>query len=126
MPTTLVGIDVGGTFTDFVLLKDGRLLVHKDATTPADQSRAILAGLTHLGIVASSAEDAPVDAELVHGTTIATNALLERRGARTALLTTAGFVDVIEIGRQNRPNLYALHQQRPHPLVESDLRFEAG
>lgn len=131
MPTTLVGIDVGGTFTDFVLLQDGRLQVHKDATTPADQSRAILAGLTHLGIVASStivsssAEDAPVDAELVHGTTIATNALLERRGARTALLTTAGFVDVIEIGRQNRPNLYALHQQRPHPLVESDLRFEA-
>lgn len=125
MPTTLVGIDVGGTFTDFVLLQDGRLQVHKEATTPEDQSRAILAGLTHLGIVTSSAEDAAVDAELVHGTTIATNALLERRGARTALLTTAGFVDVIEIGRQNRPNLYALHQQRPHPLVEADLRFEA-
>jgi N-methylhydantoinase A len=123
MPTTLVGIDVGGTFTDFVLLQDGRLHVHKEATTPEDQSRAILAGLTHLGIV--SASDAPTDAELVHGTTIATNALLERRGARTALLTTAGFVDVIEIGRQNRPHLYALHQQRPHPLVEADLRFGA-
>ena len=123
MPTTLVGIDVGGTFTDFVLLQDGRIQVHKEATTPEDQSRAILAGLTHLGIV--SASDAPVDAELVHGTTIATNALLERRGARTALLTTAGFVDVIEIGRQNRPHLYALHQQRPHPLVEAALRFEA-
>lgn len=125
MPTTLVGTDVGGTFTDFVLLQDGRLQVHKEATTPADQSLAILAGLTHLGIATSSAGDAAVDAELVHGTTIATNALLERRGARTALLTTAGFLDVIEIGRQNRPHLYALHQRRPHPLVEADLRFEA-
>ena len=61
----------------------------------------------------------------MHGTTIATNALLERRGARTALLTTAGFVDVIEIGRQNRPHLYALHQRRPHPLAPADLRFAA-
>ena len=123
MSTTLVGIDVGGTFTDFVLLQDGRLQVHKEATTPEDQSRAILAGLTHLGIV--SVAEAPADAELVHGTTIATNALHERRGARTALLTTAGFVDVIEIGRQNRPHLYALHQERPYPLVDADLRFEA-
>ena len=125
MPTALVGIDVGGTFTDFVLLQDGRLRVHKEATTPANQSRAILAGLTHLGILTSSAEEAAVDAELVHGTTIATNALLERQGARTALLTTSGFVDVIEIGRQNRPHLYALHQRRPHPLVAAALRFEA-
>ena len=125
MPTALVGIDVGGTFTDFVLLQDGRLRVHKEATTPANQSRAILAGLTHLGILTSSAEEAAVDAELVHGTTIATNALLERQGARTALLTTSGFVDVIEIGRQNRPHLYALYQRRPHPLVAAALRFEA-
>ena len=125
MPTTLVGTDVGGTFTDFVLLQDGRLQVYKEATTPADQSQAILAGLTHLGITASSAGDASADAELVHGTTIATNALLERRGARTALLTTAGFVDVIEIGRQNRPHLYDLHQVRPDPLTPPDLRFEA-
>ena len=125
MSTTLVGIDVGGTFTDFVLLQDGRLQVHKEATTPADQSQAILAGLTHLGITAPSTGDAAPDAELVHGTTIATNALLERRGARTALLTTAGFVDVIEIGRQNRPHLYDLHQVRPDPLTPPDLRFEA-
>ncbi|MDE0076980.1 MAG: hydantoinase/oxoprolinase family protein [Caldilineaceae bacterium] len=125
MPTTLVGTDVGGTFTDFVLLQDGRLQVHKEATTPADQSQAILAGLTHLGITASTSAEATADAELVHGTTIATNALLERRGARTALLTTAGFVDVIEIGRQNRPHLYDLHQVRHDPLTPPDLRFEA-
>ena len=125
MSTTLVGIDVGGTFTDFVLLQDGRLQVHKEATTPADQSQAILTGLTHFGITAPSTGDATPVAELVHGTTIATNALLERRGARTALLTTAGFVDVIEIGRQNRPHLYDLHQVRPDPLTPPDLRFEA-
>ena len=124
MPTSLVGIDVGGTFTDFVLLQDGRLRVHKEATTPADQSRAILSGLTHLGI-SPSHEGAASNAELVHGTTIATNALLERRGARTALLTTAGFVDVIEIGRQNRPHLYDLYQVRPNSLSPADLRFEA-
>ena len=125
MPTTLVGIDVGGTFTDFALLEDGRLRVHKEATTPADQSRAILAGLARLGVPAASGGEAAVDVELVHGTTIATNALLERRGARTALLTTAGFVDVIEIGRQNRPHLYELHQRRPYPLAPAALRFEA-
>ena len=125
MPTTLVGTDVGGTFTDFVLLEDGRLRVHKEATTPADQSRAILAGLTRLGILTSPTGEPTVGVELAHGTTIATNALLERRGARTALLTTAGFVDVIEIGRQNRPHLYELYQRRPPPLAAADLRFEA-
>ncbi len=128
MPKTLVGIDVGGTFTDFVMLEDGRLHVHKEATPPLDQSQAILAGLTHLGITRGDerSERAPhKDVELVHGTTVATNALLERSGARTALLTTAGFIDVIEIGRQNRPHLYELHQRRPHPLVPAELRFEA-
>ena len=125
MPTALVGIDVGGTFTDFVLLQDGRLQVYKEATTPEDQSRAILSGLTHLGISPSLEGGAASNAEIVHGTTIATNALLERRGARTALLTTAGFVDVIEIGRQNRPHLYDLYQVRPNPLAPADLRYEA-
>ena len=112
----LVGIDVGGTFTDFVWLIDGRLEVHKAATTPADQSRAIVAGLAALGV----ADEAAV----VHGTTIATNALLERRGARTALLTTEGFADVLAIGRQNRPHLYRLGQHRPPPLVPKERRFE--
>lgn len=131
----LIGIDVGGTFTDFVLLEDGRIRVHKSPTTPDDQSRGIVAGLAELSHM-------PLDADvpspllqsgggvgggglIVHGTTAATNALLERKGARTALLTTAGFADVIEIGRQNRPHLYALHQQRPPSLVPAALRFEA-
>ena len=113
---TLVGIDVGGTFTDFVVLQDGRLRIHKVPTTPDDQSRAIVAGLQALNIAA---------AEIVHGMTVATNALLERRGARTALLTTAGFGDVLVIGRQNRPHIYALHQTRPPALVDDAWRLEA-
>jgi N-methylhydantoinase A len=113
---SLVGIDVGGTFTDFVVLDGGELRVHKLATTPGDQSRAIVAGLAALGIA---------QAEIVHGMTVATNALLERRGARTALLTTAGFRDVLVIGRQNRPHLYRLSQARPAPLVEDRWRLEA-
>ena len=114
----LVGIDVGGTFTDFVWLIDGALKVHKIATTPADQSKAIVEGLAALG--------AATEAAVVHGTTVATNALLEGRGARTALLTTKGFADVLAIGRQNRPHLYRLSQRRPPPLVPSAWRFEAS
>ncbi len=111
----LVGIDVGGTFTDFVWLVDGRLEVRKEATTPADQRRAIAAGLNALGV--------DPDAAVVHGTTVATNALLERRGVCTALLTTEGFADVLAIGRQNRPHLYRLSQHRPPPLVPQARRF---
>ncbi|MEZ4836263.1 MAG: hydantoinase/oxoprolinase family protein [Caldilineaceae bacterium] len=116
--TTLVGIDVGGTFTDFVALVDGRLHVFKSPTTPADQSQAIVTGLQEMTLPAADQLD------IVHGTTVATNALLERRGARTALLTTAGFADVIEIGRQNRPHLYKLHQERPPQLTPAALLFE--
>ncbi|MCC9076915.1 hydantoinase/oxoprolinase family protein [Litorilinea aerophila] len=114
-PIPLVGIDVGGTFTDFVVFQDGALRVHKVPTTPEDQSQAMVAGLAALGIQ---------QADIVHGMTVATNALLERRGARTALLTTAGFADVLVIGRQNRPHLYRLSQQRPAPLVEDPWRLE--
>ena len=113
----LVGIDVGGTFTDFVWLVDGRLQVHKESTTPGNQSEAILKGLQLLGVSKG--------AGVVHGTTVATNALLERRGAKTALLTTRGFADVLAIGRQNRPHLYKLGQFRQAPLVPASLRFEA-
>src|SRR5215207_7408872 len=105
---TLIGIDVGGTFTDFVVLDAEGLRVHKVPTTPADQSQAIVAGLAALGIA---------EGQIVHGMTVATNALLERKGARTALLTTAGFADVLVRGRQNRPYLYQLNQTRPPSLV---------
>lgn len=117
-PTPRTGIDTGGTFTDFVWLENGRLRVHKQLSTPADPSRAVLAGLDHLG--------APEQAAIVHGSTVATNALLERRGARTALITTEGFADVLAIGRQNRPDLYALVPQKPAPLVPRGRRFEVA
>ena len=117
MPTP-IGIDTGGTFTDFIWLDDdGRLRVHKQPATPDDPARAIVAGLAACG--------APPDAPIVHGSTVATNALLERRGARAALITTAGFGDALEIGRQHRPDLYALVPQKPPPLVPQDWRFEA-
>ena len=113
----ILGIDVGGTFTDFVLLDDaGRVSIHKLLTSARDQSISILQGITDLG--------AAPDATVVHGATVATNALLERRGARTALITTQGFGDVLEIGRQTRSDLYALQPSRPAPLVPARWRFE--
>jgi N-methylhydantoinase A len=121
--STLIGIDVGGTFTDFVVLDAAGLRVHKIPTTPADQSQAIVAGLAALGVDLSKT-NLPSAVQIVHGMTVATNALLERKGARTALLTTAGFADLLVIGRQNRPLLYHLTQSRPPSLVEDDLRLE--
>lgn len=113
-----VGIDTGGTFTDFVWLDAaGRWRSYKVRSTPDDPARAILAGLAELAT--------PPAARVVHGTTVATNTLLERRGARTALVTTAGFADVLAIGRQNRPDLYALTPHKPPPLVEAAWRLEA-
>jgi len=128
---TFAGIDVGGTFTDFVVWQDGRLRIHKVPTTPDDQSRAIVQGLEDLGLLSapqarSFSERRGVSHPLVitHGMTVATNALLERRGARTALLTTAGFADVLVIGRQNRPHLYRLHQERAPLLAADERRLE--
>ncbi|MFW6097784.1 MAG: hydantoinase/oxoprolinase family protein [Chloroflexota bacterium] len=116
-PGRRVGVDTGGTFTDFVWVDGGRLGVHKQLSTPQDPSRAILTGL--------EASGGPATFEsLVHGSTVATNALLERRGARTALVTTAGFRDVLAIGRQDRPQLYALVPVKPPPLVPRQWRFE--
>jgi N-methylhydantoinase A len=120
--TILAGIDVGGTFTDFVLWRDGQLHVHKVPTTPDDQSVAIVQGLRDLGVLGGEQAELPL--AIVHGMTVATNALLERRGARTALLTSAGFADALVIGRQNRPQLYQLHQARPAPLVDAAHRLE--
>ncbi len=108
--TSLVAVDTGGTFTDVVALVAGRLVVVKVPSTPADPAGAVLDG------VRAAAPGARW--VLVHGSTVATNTLLERTGARVALVTNRGFEDVIEIGRQNRPQLYALVGRRPAPLVE--------
>lgn len=111
-----IGIDTGGTFTDFVWRDgDGHLRVAKRLSTPRDPSQAILDGLGDVKV--------PAHSPVIHGSTVATNALLERRGARTALVTTEGFADVIEIGRQNRPDIYALVPQKPEPLVPAAWRF---
>lgn len=106
----IVGVDTGGTFTDLIAFVGGRVHTHKVPSTPRNPALAVLRGLAELlpeagpGLVS-------------YGSTVATNALLERRGARVALLTTAGFEDLIEIGRQNRPQLYDLEPHRPQPLV---------
>ncbi|MYE06196.1 MAG: hydantoinase/oxoprolinase family protein [Chloroflexi bacterium] len=111
----LLGVDVGGTFTDFVFLRDGAISIAKRPSTPDDPGRAIINGLAEFGW---SPE------EVVHGSTVATNTLLTRTGAPTALITTRGFRDTLVIGRQARPDLYALHPQRHEPLVPQRLRFE--
>jgi N-methylhydantoinase A len=115
-----VGVDTGGTFTDFVFELNGRLQVFKLPSTPADPSLAIAQGLQQI----SEATGISLKRiEVVHGTTVGTNALLQRRGARTALITTKGFEDVLVIGRQARPELYNLNAARPPPLVPDALRF---
>ena len=114
---TRLGVDVGGTFTDLVALSEGTLITAKVPSTPQDQSEGVMNA-----IETSDVEPGAVLA-LAHGMTVATNALLERRGARTALVTTEGFRDVLEIARQNRPALYDLTHDRPPPLVPRKLRF---
>jgi N-methylhydantoinase A len=115
-----VGVDTGGTFTDFVFqMKDG-LRVFKVASTPIDPSEAITEGLRRIAQLTGVKLGG---IEVIHGTTVGTNALLERRGARAALVTTAGFEDVLAIGRQARPALYDLNAVKPEPLVQDNLRF---
>ena len=121
---SIVGVDVGGTFTDFFVTDrtTGESLVHKVPSTPDDPSRAVLRGLRDLkqrfGIAAAAIE------RFAHSTTVATNALIERSGGRVAMITTAGFRDLIEIGRQTRPKIYDLKADAPAPLVPRELRFE--
>src|SRR5258708_30551979 len=114
-PFLQVAIDTGGTFTDCVWRERGHLRMLKVFSTPADPSQAIVEALRK---IAHAGEFI-----LLHGTTVGTNALLQRKGARTALVTTAGFEDAIEIGRQARPNLYDLNVRRIEPLVPCGLRF---
>ena len=115
MAETRLGVDVGGTFTDLVALSEGTLVTAKVPSTPRDQSEGVMNAVKTSEVEAVTA--------LAHGMTVATNALLERRGARIALVTTEGFRDVLEIARQNRPSLYDLAVDRPPPLVPRELRL---
>ncbi len=113
------GVDTGGTFTDCVVLEQGKVKILKVFSTPEDASRGILEGVRRLGESLQPA--GPL--EIIHGTTVGTNSLLERRGARVALVTTEGFEDLIEIGRQARPRLYDLDARQAPPVVSRTLRF---
>ncbi|MBC7220436.1 hydantoinase/oxoprolinase family protein [Candidatus Bipolaricaulota bacterium] len=117
-----IGIDIGGTFTDVVILGEDGPRLHKFPTTPDDPARGVLAALEAL--IARGEIDPGSVTRVVHGSTVATNALLEGKLGKTALVTTEGFRDVIEIGRQNRSSLYDLFFTRPRPIVPRELRFE--
>jgi N-methylhydantoinase A len=113
-----VGVDTGGTFTDFICLRGSALTLLKLPSTPDNPAQAVLDGLAQLTVGAN-----PL---VCYGSTVATNALLERRGARVVLVTTTGFEDLLEIGRQDRPLLYALAPERPAPLVPARARLGAA
>ena len=118
-----VGVDIGGTFTDVVLVgSDGAVATKKLASTPDDYGRGIITGLE--AVLADVGAEPSAVAQVVHGTTVATNAILERRGATTALVTTKGFRDVLEIQRIRIPELYNLFYEKPKPLVPRRRRFE--
>jgi len=117
----LVGVDIGGTFTDLVMSEAGHLRIHKLFSTPAAPAQAMLAGLAAITPGGLAALD-----RVAHGSTVATNAILERKGARVAFITTAGFRDVLFIARQNRPELYALHPTLPPPLIPRDRCYEVS
>jgi len=143
-----IGVDIGGTFTDFVLLRTGEgaageveLRTRKRLSTPDDPARAVLEGLEELLARVGGEGDAgegeererdgdgasgPVEISLVHGSTVATNALLERDGARSALVTTQGFGDLLLLARQDRPRIYDLFEDRPPPLVPPERCFEVA
>ena len=116
------GFDIGGTFTDFVLIDEqsGAIRTHKTLTTPHDPALAVLQGWREL----VSAEDAPLVESAIHGTTLFTNALIERKGARAAFLTTKGFRDILEMGKEMRYDIYDLLLVLPEPLVPRRLRLE--
>ncbi|CAB4244116.1 Acetophenone carboxylase gamma subunit [Methylacidimicrobium sp. AP8] len=113
-----IAVDTGGTFTDCIALWEGRLLCWKLPSTPHAPETALLEGIRRL-----LENKNPDRIEIIHGTTVGTNAVLERKGACTALLTTEGFEDLLEIGRQNRPKLYDLGPSKPAPLVPAERRF---
>src|SRR5581483_8631457 len=118
-----VGVDIGGTFTDLLLIgADGRAVIGKTLTTPADPSLAVETALSRA--LGEGPAQSGERGTLVHGTTLVTNAIIERKGAPTALLTTEGFRDALEIGREQRYELYDLNLEMPRPLVPRELRFD--
>ncbi len=119
-PRFKIGVDAGGTFTDIIMTVEDTLFTHKVFSTPQNPADAVIQGVNEI-LNAQSGHPAAV--EIVHGSTVATNALLERSGARVALVTTKGFEDILEIGRQERPSLYDLLVERPAPLVPVAYRF---
>ena len=121
-----IGVDVGGTYTDLVATDEtGRTVFAKSPSTPSDQSIGVMAGLEELArrLNVTRAEMLAATDRLVHGTTVATNALLERKGARVALLTTEGHRDVVEMREGLKPDRYDLRSPPPEPLVPRELRF---
>jgi N-methylhydantoinase A len=119
-----IGVDAGGTFTDFFAREaaTGRVVRHKRPSTPDDPSRAILDGLEELA--AKGGIDLAQVNRLGHGTTVGTNALIQRRGGRVAMITTKGFRDLLEIGRQTRPHMFDLQCDAPPPVVPRQRRLE--
>src|SRR6516164_2028849 len=119
--TFRVGVDIGGTFTDIVVVGgDGRIATRKTSSTPYDYSQGIIQGLADL--MAGGAIAGPAIHEIIHGTTVATNAILEHKGSLTGLITTKGFRDVLEIRTLRMPRLYDIAWEKPPPLVERYLR----
>ena len=120
-----IGADVGGTFTDLVLIDQAaKVWTHKIPSTPPDFEQAVLEAAALL--LAQSETTGPQVGEVAHGTTVATNAVLEQRGARTALITTRGFRDILELRRIRAPQIYDLFFDKPPALIERELRFELG
>ena len=121
-----LGIDSGGTFTDVVLFDDRKKTLHiaKTPSTPANPAIGVINGIKK--IVSQVGIQPGEIASLVHGTTVATNALLEYKGIRTALILTEGFKDILSIGRQDRPKLYDYFEKRPEPFIPRHLRFEVS
>lgn len=116
---SLLGIDTGGTFTDFIVYENGQLTTHKVLSTPKAPERAILQGIEELGLDTSNLA-------IVHGSTVATNALLEGKGVSTAYITNFGLADVLSIGRQTRKELYNLQPEKKAPPVASEYCLETG
>jgi N-methylhydantoinase A len=117
---SIVGIDIGGTFTDLVGFQDGAIVTSKTSTVPADPTEGAATALALAGCDVAAMD------EMLHGSTIAINTVLEKSGARTALVTTAGFRDVYALGRGNRPDAFNLFFHRPRPLVPRELTFEVA